>query len=151
MKKCGFVVAVILCCFLGSAVENLMIKPQIAMGATAPPKIIRASSFELVDNSGTKRASLEIENEDKTAALYLWDSNGKPLVVLKASPDGSSLLMKIENKPVLGFAVEKNTGVMGFANDVKTGKPGMRLSVTEEGAIIIIYEDGKPRAVKTTK
>lgn len=151
MKKYGFVVTVILCCFGGYLVSNLIIKPHIAMGTTEPKlKVIRANRFELVDNSGTKRASLEVENEDKTAALYLWGSNGKPLVVLKASEDGSSLLMKIENKPVLGFAVEKNR-VTGFAGDVRTGKHGIDFSVNEAGAVILIYEDGQSRAVKTTK
>jgi len=154
MKRYGFVVAVVLCCFWGYVVSNLIIKPRIAMGATEPKlKVIRANKFELVDNSGTKRASLEVENEDKTAALYLWGSNGKPCVVLKASEDGSSLVIKIENKAVFGIGVEKNKGVMGFANDMKDGKlkPGIDWSVTEGGAVIIIYEDGKPRAVKTTK
>ena len=151
MKKFSVVAAVILSCFLGSVVANLMIQPQIAMGAAASPGIIRASCFELIDNSGTKRASLEMENEDKTAALYLWDSNGKPLVALKASPDGSSLLMKFKDKPVAGIAVEKDKGVMAFANDPKTGKPGISTSVNEAGGIILIYEDGKPRAVGAAK
>ena len=151
MKRYSFVVAVILGCFLGTVISQVIIIPQVAMGTAAKPGVIRASGFELVDNNGTKRASLKIENGDNTPALYLWDSNEKPLVVLKASPEGSSLLMKIENKPVLGFAVEKNKGAMAFMNDAKTGKPGISMSATEGGAVIIIFEGGRPRAVQTAK
>ena len=154
MKRYSFVVAVVLGCFLGTVISQLIIIPQIAIGTTAPkPGIVRASNFELVDNNGTKRASLEMENEDedKTAALYLWDSNGKPLVALKASPESSAILMNIEDKPVLGFGVEKNKGALGFMNDAKTGKPGISMSATERGAGIMIFEGGRPRAVQTSK
>ena len=145
-------VAVILGCFLGTIISQLVVVPQVAMGTAAPkPGVVRASKFELVDNNGTKRASLEMENEDKTAALYLWDSNGKPLIALKASPESSAILMNIEDKPVLGFGVEKNKGALGFMNDAKTGKPGISMSATERGAGIMIFEGGRPRAVQTSK
>jgi len=152
MKRYSFVLAVILGCFLGTVISQLLIIPQVTMGKTvSKPGICRASKFELIDSKGTKRASLEIEDEDKAAVLYLWDSDEKPRVTLKASPDGCALLMKIEDKPVLGFAVEKNKGLMGFMNDVTTGKPGISMSVTEGGAVIFIYEDGRPRPVQTGK
>ena len=152
MKRYSFVVAVILGCFFGTIISQLVVVPQVAMGTAAPkPGVVRASKFELVDNNGTKRASLEMENEDKTAALYLWDSNGKPLVALKASPESSAILMNIEDKPVLGFGVEKNKGALGFMNDAKTGKPGISMSATERGAGIMIFEGGRPRAVQTSK
>jgi hypothetical protein len=152
MKRHSYVVAVILGCFLGTAISNLIIIPRAAKGTAAPkPKIIRANRFELVDNDGAKRASLEMEDKDKTAALYLWDSKENPLVVLKASANGSSLLMKIENKPAFGFAVDKKMGVMGTATDVTTGKPGIDFRVSERGAYIFIYEGDRPRAVQTIK
>jgi len=153
MKKYSFVLSVVLGCFLGTLVSQLLIIPQVVVGATpAKPEICRATKFELIDSNGRKRASLEIEDEDNVTALYLWDSSEKTCVALKASPSSGSMLMKIEDKPVLGFAVDKNNqGSMGFMNDI-TGKPGITMSAIKGGGGILIHdEDGRPRQVQTAK
>lgn len=152
MKKFSIVAAVIIGCFLGTVISNLVITPQIANGRTvAKPGVIKASRFELVDNNGNKRASLELEDGDKMAAIYLWDSNETPLVVLKASQDGSALMMKTKGKLALGVVVDNKQGSLLSMSDPITGKPGIHMSATNDGPLAIIYKDGVPREVKTAE
>ena len=94
MRKFSFLVAIVVGCFLGTVASNLIINPQTAIAEpSGNPSVIKASRIELVDTNGKKRASLELEDNDKMAALNMWDSNEKLLLSLKASQDSSVLLM----------------------------------------------------------
>ena len=147
MRKFSFLVAVVVGCFLGTVATNLIINPQTAIAKTSGnPSVIKASRIELVYTKGNKRASLELEDNEQTAALHLWGSNGKPLVTLKASQDSSGLTMNKKDKPILALGVQKEGA--GVAINGPGAEPGIWLNGSEHGGLVMVYgKEGKQKVI----
>jgi len=148
MRKFSFLVAIVVGCFLGTVASNLIINPQTAIAEpSGNPSVIKASRIELVDTNGKKRASLELEDNEQTAAFHLWSADQKKLVTLKASQDSSILLMNKRGKPILGLGFEKEQGSMISLSNSKNDQ-GVWMNAGEHGGLVMVYgEEGKQKAI----
>ena len=61
--------------------------------AQAGPEILRARGLEIVDDRGIVRAQIIVQPNDGGVLFRLIDQQGKPLVKLGASADGSGLML----------------------------------------------------------
>jgi hypothetical protein len=67
--------------------------------AETEPAVLRVHALELVDEQGTKRASL-VTQPQGGVLLYMWDEKGTIRVKLGAGRDGSGLLLANESTEV---------------------------------------------------
>jgi hypothetical protein len=93
-------------------------------GAETAPTVLRAQLLELVDESGTKRATLKVEPEG-AVVFRLMDEDGTIRVKLGAGRDGSGLLL---------------------ANE-KT-EPGVHLLATRTKTWVALQRDSKRRVIR---
>ena len=148
MRKFSCLIAIVVGCFLGTVASSLIINPQTAIAAASGnPSVIKANRIELVDTKGNKRASLELEDNEQTAALHLWDSNEKLLLSLKASQDSSALLMNKKGKPILALGFEKEQGSMISLSGSKN-ENGIWMNASENGGLVMVYgKDDKQKVI----
>jgi hypothetical protein len=112
---------------LGVTVVNLALllaaftqRPQ----SSTEPRVLRATAFELVDESGGIRGRLNVEPGGEVV-LRLVDERGRIRVKLGAGTDGSGLLL---------------------ANDAT--EPGVHLLATSKGSTIrVVNRDGRERLI----
>jgi hypothetical protein len=98
---------------------------RTAGAETAPvPGVVRAQSFELVDQAGVKRASLVVQ-PDSSVFLYMWDQTGTIRVKLGAGKDGSGMLL---------------------ANE--TTEPGVQLVATNKSTLVAVQRGKKRRVLR---
>ena len=88
-------------------------------------QVIRAKTFELVDDNGNVRAQLNIEEPGNEAVFRIRDSKGTIRVKLSGTADGSGLLLLNE----------------------KT-EPGVHIIVNPEGpSLSLIGKDGQKKVI----
>lgn len=121
---------------------DLALRSVHAAPDPAPPKVVTAQEFRLVDKTGAMRATLQTQ-EDGSPGMALYDKNGKVRITLHVKSDGSSLLAfhDAQSKPRLELE-QGNDGKGGFTltNAKSTG-----------GAALLISPDSAPAAVFTDK
>jgi hypothetical protein len=117
---------------------DLTLRSVHAAPDPAPPKVLTAQEFRLVDKTGAMRATLQTQ-EDGSPGLALYDKNGKVRVTLHVRSDGSSAIAfrDAESKPRVELAQESDgTGGLTLTNGKGTG-----------GAALLIAPDSNPVAV----
>lgn len=104
----------------------------------APPKVITAQEFRLVDKTGVMRATLQTQ-DDGSPGLALYDKAGKARVTLHVQTDGTSLLAFRDAQGKSRVELEQDsdgTGGLTLINGKGTG-----------GAALLIAPDSNPVAV----
>ncbi len=117
---------------------DLAIRSVHAQHDPAPPKVIIAQEFRLVDKAGATRATLQTQPEG-SPGIVLYDKSGKVRVTLQVRPDGSSLLAFHDamSKPRVELEHSSDgTGGLTFTNSKGNG-----------GAALVIGADGNPAAI----
>lgn len=112
---------------------------------TAPPKVLMAQEFRLVDKSGAMRATLQTQ-EDGSPGLALYDKSGKVRVTLRVRPDGSSALTfhDAQSKPRVELAQESDgTGGLTLTNGKGTGGAALLIAPDSNPVALFKDKDGK--------
>ncbi len=115
------------------AIRNVHAQPD-----AAPPKMVTAQEFRLVDKMGNARATLQTQ-EDGSPGLALYDKTGKVRVTLHVRPDGSALFAFRDGAGKPRVELEQasdGTGGLTFTNSKGTG-----------GAALVMAPDGNPAAI----
>jgi len=108
----------------------------------APPKVLMAQEFRLVDKTGAMRGTLQTQ-DDGSPGLALYDKTGKVRVTLNVQGDGTSLLVFRDgaSKPRVELEQDADgTGGLTLINGKGTG-----------GAALLIAPDSNPVAVFKNK
>ena len=108
----------------------------------APPKVLMAQEFRLVDKTGAMRATLQTQ-DDGSPGLALYDKTGKVRVTLHVQGDGTSLLSFHDGAGKSRVELEQDadgTGGLTLINGKGTG-----------GAAVLIAPDSNPVAVFKNK
>ena len=139
------------------------------VGADAPtPRVIRASSFVLVDSAGRERA--ELSNNGKSVGLQLLNQDGTRAVVIAAAKDvngmfisdaagqartsltvtatGEDLAFLRPASPRETFLITDNTAGTGIAIRDAAGHEMVDVGLSDKGPGVAITDgNGTPRAV----
>ncbi len=111
----------------------------------APPKVLLAQEFRLVDKTGATRATLQTQ-DDGSPGLALYDKNGKVRVTLQVRPDGSSALAfhDAQSKPRVELAQESDgTGGLTLTNGKGTGGAAILIAPNSNPVAVFKDKDGK--------
>jgi hypothetical protein len=107
----------------------------------APPKVIQAQEFRLVDKNGTMRATLQTQ-DDGSPGLALFDKNGKARVTVHVQPDGTSTLAFHDAQSKTRVELEQQsdgTGGLTLTNSKGTG--GMALLIAPDSNPVALFKD----------
>ncbi len=121
---------------------DLALRTVHAAPDPAPPKVLTAQEFRLVDKTGAMRATLQTQ-DDGSPGLALYDKTGKVRVTLHVQTDGTSLLSFQDAQGKSRVELEQNsdgTGGLTLTNGKGTG-----------GAALLIAPDSNPIAVFKNK
>jgi len=108
----------------------------------APPKVLMAQEFRLVDKTGAMRGTLQTQ-DDGSPGLALYDKTGKVRVTMNVQGDGTSLLVFHDGAGKSRVELEQDadgTGGLTLINGKGTG-----------GAAVLIAPDSNPVAVFKNK
>jgi len=116
----------------------------------APPEVVQAHRFELLDRQGRVRAVIGeqpnyVEDGEPIIGVCLLDAEGKRRAYLSLDDEGPSLSFDYAENNVLQFGVSdpvgeaQRPGAYGFAADGQ-GTPVLRFHVSPDGEIEILPE-----------
>lgn len=117
---------------------DLALRSVHAAPDAAPPKVLTAQEFRLVDKTGAMRATLQTQ-DDGSPGLALYDKSGKVRITLHVQADGTSLMAFRDGQGKSRVELEQDTdgtGGLTLTNGKGTG-----------GAALVIAPDGNPVAL----
>ena len=124
---------------------DLALRTVHAAPDTAPPKVIIAQEFRLVDKNGVMRGTMQTQ-EDGSPGIALFDKNGKARVTLHLRPDGSSTLAfrDAQSKPRVEMEqAADGTGGLTLTNGKGTGGAALLIAPDSNPVAIFKDKDGK--------
>ncbi|GEM_PF-560103 len=124
---------------------DLALRSVHAAPDPAPPKVVTAQEFRLVDKTGAMRAALQTQ-EDGSPGLALYDKTGKMRITLHVQADGTSLLAFHDamGKPRVELEQDSDgTGGLTLINGKGTGGAALMIAPDSNPVALFKDKDGK--------
>jgi hypothetical protein len=120
----------------------------VAVGMAGPeavPEVVRAHKFELLDDNGKVRASLDLLRDQPT--LNLLDENGKLRVALSADNGGPSLALSDGNgRTRASLKVTENGSAFALTDENGISRLVLNVDKNGPGGLGLLDKDGKELA-----
>jgi hypothetical protein len=120
---------------------DLALRTVHAAPDPAPPKVIMAQEFRLVDKTGAMRGTLQTQ-DDGSPGLALYDKTGKVRVTLHVQSDGSALLAFHDGMGKSRVELEQDSdGTGGLTLINGKGSGGAALMIAPDSNPVAIFKD----------